>query len=162
MKNKIIGVIFLFMFVPGITMSEDRNVWKQCGIGAMIFDDVPIAAAISNVIWDLGTTATSSNISSPETCKGKTASAATFIHESYANLMDETVVGEGKYLVSLLNIMECSESAHAGIIKSMRKGIPEILEKHDYSSQPALIKSENYYNLMNQTILNGFNNQCKT
>jgi len=162
MKIKLIAFIFFIMIIPGVTMSEDRNVWKQCGIGAMIFDKTPIAAAISNVIWDLGTTATSSNISSPETCKGKTASAATFIHESYANLMDETVVGEGKHLVSLLNIMECSESAHAEVIKSMRKGIPEILEKHDYVSQPSLKKSENYYNLMNQTILNGFKNQCKT
>jgi len=162
MIKKALVFICFVMIVPSLTMGAEKNAWKHCGIGAMIFDDMPVGAIISNIIWDLGTTATSSNISSPDTCKGKTAAVATFIHESYSNLMDETVVGEGQHLVSLLNIMECSETAHPGIIKSMRKGIPTILEQQDYMEQLALIKSENYYNLMNQIIRNGFSNQCNS
>ena len=162
MIKKTLAIIsFMIIIVPGIA-TADKVVWRDCGIGGMIFSDTSWAAIISNIIWDLGTTATSSNISSPGTCMGKSAKAAAFIHGSYANLMDDTVVGEGQHLVSLLNIMECSEFAHPGIIKSMRKGIPTILEQQDYMEQPALIKSENYYNLMNQTILNGFSNQCNS
>ena len=160
-KKALAIICFVMIIVPGIAMAK-TNVWRDCGIGAMIFSDTSWAAVISNIIWDLGTTATSSNISTPDSCMGKSAAAAAFIHQSYANVMDETVVGEGQHLVSLLNIMECSESAHPGIIKSMRKGIPTILEQQDYMEQPALIKSENYYNLMNQTILNGFSNQCNS
>jgi|KNS7DCM_AmetaT_FD_contig_111_30466_length_959_multi_4_in_0_out_0_1 Protein of unknown function (DUF3015). len=162
MIKKTLAIIsFILVIVPSIA-SADKLVWRDCGIGGMIFQDISWAAIISNIIWDLGTTATSSNVSSPDTCMGKSAQAAAFIHGSYANLMDDTVVGEGKHLVSLLNIMDCSESAHPGIIKSMREGIPSILEQHNYMEQPALIKSENYYNLMNQTIINGFSNQCSS
>ncbi|MFT6992708.1 MAG: hypothetical protein ACJASL_004709, partial [Paraglaciecola sp.] len=32
------------------------NPWQDCGLGAMVFPDNGVAAAISNVIWDLGTT----------------------------------------------------------------------------------------------------------
>lgn len=159
MLKKILVVACFITIVPGFAMAE-RNVWRDCGIGAMIFSDIPVGAVISNIIWDLGTTATTSHLSSPDTCKGKSVAAAAFIHETYANLMDETVIGEGKHLHSLLNIMECSKSAQPGIIKSMRDGIPALLEQQDYLEQPALIKSENYYNLMNESILNGYSGQC--
>ena len=139
MIKKILVIIsFMMIIVPGIA-TADKVVWRDCGIGGMIFSDISWAAIISNIIWDLGTTATSSNISSPGTCMGKSAKAAAFIHGSYANVMDETVVGEGPHLVSLLNIMECSESAHLGIIKSMREGIPTILEQQDYMEQPTSV-----------------------
>ena len=162
MIKKTLAIIsFLLIILPSIA-SADKLVWRDCGIGGMIFSDISWAAIISNIIWDLGTTATSSNVSSPDTCMGKSAKAAALIHGTYANMIDETVVGEGKHLVSLLNVMECSESAHPEIIKSMREGMPSILEQRDYMEQPALIKSENYYNLMNQTIQNGFSNQCNS
>ena len=162
MIKKALALICFVTIVPCMTMAEVDNAWKRCGIGAMVFDDMPYAAVISNIIFDGGSTATSSSSSSPDTCNGKTAAAAVFIHDSYADVMDETDVGEGQHLVSLFNIMECSESAHPGIIKSMRKGIPSILEQPDYMEQTSLIKAENYYNLLNQTILNGFSNQCSS
>ncbi|WP_235956226.1 hypothetical protein [Grimontia sedimenti] len=49
----------------------------------MIFNDIPAAAGISNVIWDLGTTAVSSNISSQETCEGSRVKAAMFIQDNF-------------------------------------------------------------------------------
>lgn len=62
--------------VSSTANSQEINAWKHCGIGAMIFNDNETAAAISNVIWDLGTTALSSKISSQESCEGAAAQTA--------------------------------------------------------------------------------------
>lgn len=37
------------------------QIYTQCGLGAMIAPHTPVVAAITNVTWDLGTTAISSN-----------------------------------------------------------------------------------------------------
>ena len=59
--------------------TKKLNPWTDCGIGAMIFTSSGAAAAISNVIWDLGTTAVSSNVSSQNSCGSEQAKTAMFI-----------------------------------------------------------------------------------
>ena len=56
--------------------SKKLNPWQDCGIGAMIFPNNGAAAAISNIIWDLGTTAVSTNVSSQESCASEKAQTA--------------------------------------------------------------------------------------
>lgn len=68
-----------------------ENAFSQCGIGAAIFTKNETAAIISNIIWDLGTTAFSSQTSSPESCSGASTTAALFINETYPVLEEQFV-----------------------------------------------------------------------
>ena len=62
---------------------EFAEIYTDCGIGGMIAPRSDAVVAITNVTWDLGTTAISSNISSPDSCSGGQAEKAVFIHDSY-------------------------------------------------------------------------------
>lgn len=114
------AVVLSLAAAPAAQAQQKVNPWKQCGIGAMIFEDNGVAAAISNIIWDLGTTAVSSNISSQDSCEGVKVAAAQFINDSIVNIEEETVVGNGKHLTAMLNMMGCEASAHPAIINAVR------------------------------------------
>lgn len=96
------------------------NPWTQCGIGAMIFQDTAPAAAISNVIWDLGTTAVSSKISSESTCEGSEVKTAQFIQDNYNKVLEETSQGSGEHLTAMLEMLELEASTHEQVIASVR------------------------------------------
>ena len=75
LKNLCFTSLLLVFSAFSVVHSEEvesiENAYVQCGIGAAIFKNNKTAAIISNIIWDLGTTAISSQTSSPETCEGK-------------------------------------------------------------------------------------------
>lgn len=75
--------------------AQDINPWKHCGIGATIFDDNETAAAISNIIWDLGTTAVTSNTVSQDTCDSKMITSVQFLQDNFEQLSAELATGEG-------------------------------------------------------------------
>lgn len=91
--------------------AKEVNAWKHCGLGAMVFDDNETAAAVSNLIWDLGTTALSSKISSVESCVSPSAETALFIKETFNVLESEVAVGEGDYVNAMLEIRGCEATA---------------------------------------------------
>lgn len=85
----------------------EPNPWLDCGIGAMIFPDanLEVGAGISNVIWDLGTTAVTSAQSSPDTCNGlDNVTSAMFIKRTYPTLETELAKGEGEHLTALATL----------------------------------------------------------
>jgi hypothetical protein len=97
-----------------------ENAFSQCGIGAAIFTKNETAAIISNVIWDLGTTAFSSQTSSPDSCSGANTTAALFINETYPVLEEQFVKGSGSHVAALLNILQCETGAHNAVISSVQ------------------------------------------
>lgn len=139
---------------PSVQAEQKVNPWKQCGIGAMIFNDNGTAAALSNIIWDLGTTAVSSNISSKNTCEGIKVAAAEFINSTITNIEEETAVGEGAHLTAMLNLMGCEASAHNAIIQDVRADMNVTLS--DKSA-----KAEAYYQQLDSTINSKFAAQCQ-
>lgn len=117
--QKLAACLLMSLSVLGLSstpaFSQEKsveNAFSECGIGAMIFKDNETAAIISNVIWDLGTTALSSQISSPDACEGASETAARFIDKSYHVLEEEVVKGEGVYLTALLDIVGCPAAAN--------------------------------------------------
>ncbi|MEM9839097.1 MAG: DUF3015 family protein [Pseudomonadota bacterium] len=83
---------------------SEPNPWLDCGIGAMIFPsaNLEVGAGISNIIWDLGTTAVTSAQSSPETCNGlDNVTSAMFIKRTYPTLETELAKGEGEHVTAL-------------------------------------------------------------
>lgn len=102
---------------------ENVNPWKHCGIGAAIFDDNGTAAALSNVIWDLGTTAITSKVSSESTCNGKRTKVAMFIQDNFDAVLEQTAMGEGEHVNAMLDILEVSEESKAEVVASVRSAV---------------------------------------
>ena len=126
------------------------NPWQQCGIGAMVFPDNGTAAAISNVIWDLGTTAVSSNVSSVESCKGANVKTAQFIKQTFPILEQEIAQGEGEYISAMLNVRGCDSSAHSQMITTIR---------NDFA-QTSVNDAQALYTLVESNIASQFSANC--
>lgn len=124
------------------------NPWSDCGIGAMIFPNNDTAAIISNIIWDLGTTAVTSAEASKQTCKGHNVVAARFVYRSYANLEQETAVGTGEHIVAVLNILGCPNDSEQHIAMAVRKDFAAVLQNPQYTSWNRLEKAKSYYNIL--------------
>lgn len=126
------------------------NPWQDCGLGAMIFPENGVAAAISNVIWDLGTTAVTSNISSQDTCASSKAKTAMFIKATMPSLEQDIAVGEGEYVTAMLELRGCEATSHNEIIDAVRQ---------DYAAKPAK-DAEAFYHAFESRIDQSFVAAC--
>lgn len=124
------------------TVDEISNAWTQCGIGGMLFKELPVAAAISNIIWDLGTTAVISMAASPDTCKGVRVAAAVFINESIDSIEADLAKGEGKHMTAMLNLMGVEGKDHAKVAASVRTSIAQ---NPEFLGLPGTEKAQNMY-----------------
>lgn len=159
LKQSIVAAAMaLTMSVSTQTMANDEvakaaktvsNAWTECGIGAMIFKEIPVGAAISNVIWDLGTTAVISMVASPETCQGVRVAAAVFMNESIDAIEADTAKGNGAHLTAMLSLMGVEESNHATVAEKIRASIAE---KPEVLALPATEKAQAFYALTEQAI----------
>jgi hypothetical protein len=140
--KKILGAAALLLISASSVQAADAklNPWQQCGIGAMIFPETPIGAAISNIIWDLGTTAVTSASASEDTCKGQRTATALFINETYKQLEDEIVQGEGAHLTAMMSMMSCDTSAKNTIRT-------EVADKVLGSDAVNTVKAEQLFNI---------------
>ena len=157
MKLSIVAASAVVMCLAAAPVAQAEgkiNPWKQCGIGAIIFDDNGTAAAISNIIWDLGTTAVLSNISSPGACEGKNVAAAQFINDSIVNIEEETVIGQGQHLTAMLNILGCEASVHPVIISAVRTDL-------NLSIADNTAKAEAYYLQLEDKTSGQFAENCQ-
>ncbi len=143
LKLVLVSAISAMMFTSQAQASDREfgDIYKECGLGAMIFKNTPIAAAISNIIWDLGTTAISSNLSSDENCKGGKAKVAAFILKSYDKLESEIAQGEGQYINTLANMTNKD-------ITAIRKEFSQVIANNDYQSLTKVQKAEKLYNIV--------------
>ncbi len=137
-----------------------KNPFSQCGIGAALFPDNGVAATISNVIWDIGTTAVTSGLSSPSTCSGNSSQVAMIINSSYANLETEAAIGEGKYLTAVADAMDCSADARAPLYAEVRARFEEEVAAPGYTTLDKTQKAVNLYNIVDQTVSSKFAAQC--
>lgn len=116
-----------------------EQIYKECGIGGILFGkSAPIGAIISNVTWDLGTTAASSNVSSPETCVQTEMRAVAFIHNSYDAIMNDSAKGSGTYINTLAQISGKS-------INELRSTTMQLIADSSYSSQTQMQKASKLY-----------------
>lgn len=125
------------------------DIYTECGIGAGIFPKHEVMAAISNVTWDLGTTAITSNYSSEDSCKGKEVASAAFIHGTYSALEQDIAKGEGQHLSALMDIMNCDASARANVVHAVRADFSNAVSADTYSTATSAEKSEQLYNIVN-------------
>jgi hypothetical protein len=145
MKKTILCAVASTVLLANTAFAAEKakgiNPWTECGIGAIIFDDNHAAAAISNIIWDLGTTAVSSKISSEESCDGVKARTAQFIQDNYNQVIEETSQGSGEHLAAMLDMLDVDSEQQAEVVTAIRS---------DISSKIAADQStpEVYYNVV--------------
>jgi len=144
--------------------SKNLNPWTDCGIGAMIFTETGWVAAISNVTWDLGSTAVTSTLSPQNTCGSKTAKMAMLIGTTYANLEEEAVQGGARNMNAMLNVASCKPAAQAGIIQAVRTEFVQSLQSPERvaMSEQAEAEAEAYYNLVQAKVSGQFSTQCQS
>ena len=128
---------------------EFAEIYTDCGIGGMIAPRSDAVAAVTNVTWDLGTTAISSNISSPDSCSGGKAEEAAFIYESYDSLVVDLASGHGAYLDGLAALAGYEGKERQRFIAALRSGFAGLVAAPDYPEQDRYAKSEALYNLVN-------------
>ena len=131
------------------TFAQDSKVklnpWQDCGLGAMVFPDNGVAAAISNVIWDLGTTAVTSASASEESCNATRVQTARFVTESLPNLEEEIVKGEGQHLTAMLNLMGCAAAQQNIVSTAIRNDFSSVMTHATYSEMDVQQKAESLF-----------------
>lgn len=128
------------------------NPYADCGIGAALFTETKWAAVTSNVIWDLGITAITSATASPQTCSGKQLAAATFIHQTYPKLVEETAVGGGEHLSAVLQIMDCDASRHGKAILQIRADMAQEVKGAAYTGQSRTDRAAGMYSIIDRAV----------
>ncbi|WP_192035967.1 DUF3015 family protein [Halomonas sp. YLGW01] len=147
------------MMVMGATTAsaatkDNINPWQHCGIGAGLFDENGTAAAISNIIWDSGTTAVTSATMSPETCNSKEVEVARFVDETYDQLAMETAMGEGEHLTAALGLMNCGGEVSQGVVSQLRADLQQASAASDFAEQDHADKAFQFYSSLNQAAVN--------
>ncbi|HBR13976.1 MAG TPA: hypothetical protein DD723_00320 [Candidatus Omnitrophica bacterium] len=148
MKISILGVVALCVYSQPAMSREFADIYTECGIGAMIAPRNETVAAITNVTWDWGTTAISSNISSPDTCKGGQEKTAAFIHDSYEHLEKDLASGHGTYLDTLTALTGCDANGQQEFVEALRLEFTKVVGDSSYTDKSRLEKAEALYNLV--------------
>lgn len=139
MRTKLLTIAFALTALSGTAAARDAGeVYAQCGIGGALFKDSPILASISNVTFDLGTTAISSNLFTPENCSGgNKKKTAAFIYETQTALEQDIAKGKGQYLTSLYEVSGCAASNKN--TQALREGLAATSEGDDRLSRSKAI-----------------------
>lgn len=142
--------------------AQEVNPWQDCGIGAMVFPDNGVASAISNVIWDLGTTAVSTALSSPDQCQGAAVQVAAFVNLGYDHISRETVVGEGEYLQTLMDGINCDPAIRPALLADVRDRFAAQLQDADFSTKEDSGKAEEYFLSLRDVVQANYADSCES
>jgi len=141
-----ITTLTLLAFSQSSMAREFADIYTDCGLGAMIAPTNSAVAAVTNVTFDLGTTAISSNMSSPESCKGGQGKVASFIYNSYEALENDLASGSGTYLDSLMVLAGHTQDQQK--LEVLRNGFVKIVANPSYIDQNRFEKAKALYDLV--------------
>ena len=151
MKSKFVKASCLVAFAISATNAvqarDFAEIYTQCGLGAMIAPNSEAVAAVTNVTWDLGTTAVSSNISSEETCRGGQKKVASLIHHAYPQLTADIAKGQGIHLTALSDAAQCDQTVNRQFQLKVRNDFASLNVLDAEKSQAT--KNEELFGLVN-------------
>lgn len=147
-KVFVMAILFLLSFFQTGMTREFADIYTECGLGAIIAPRNAAVAAVTNVTWDCGTTAISSNISSPDTCTGGQEKMASFIYHSYESLESDLASGHGLHLDTLVELAGYDSQAKQEFTESLRNDFSRIVADSSYTEQSRFEKAEVLYNLV--------------
>ena len=137
--------------------SGNRNfgeIYTDCGLGALIAQGLEdqstadIVAIVTNVTWDLGTTAISSNWTTAENCARGSAKTAAFILKSYGQLEKELALGNGRYLDALTDIAQIAPEDKQTFAQAIRAEFAKQTASSAYELLSRKEKAELLYNIV--------------
>lgn len=137
--------------VPFLAQAETKaqgsgpSPYTECGIGGAIFKETGWAAATSNATWDLGSTAITSAISSPETCNPKKVNTATLILNTLEGLENDIAQGGGQYTVELAQVTGCGANHHTALVTELRKTYAPVVQEAGYATQSKELRAARMY-----------------
>ena len=140
------------MSLSSLSAREFADIYTECGLGAIIAPRNAAVAAVTNVTWDLGTTAITSNISSPDSCQGGKAKTAAFIFQSYDHLEKEIAMGNGDYLDTMMMLSGTEQKNQAKLNQDLRQDFGKFVASQEFSSLSKNEKAETLYNLLYKNI----------
>ncbi|MBM9520727.1 DUF3015 family protein [Desulforhopalus vacuolatus] len=143
-----VALVLSLITAPAIMARSFADIYIECGLGAMIAPHTSPVAVVTNVTWDLGTTAISSNISCPDSCVGGQAKSAAFIFDSYESLEKDIARGQGEYLDTLMTLTNVSKESQGKAVNNLRNNFAFYVANQDYTNQTKFQKSENLYNIL--------------
>ena len=162
LKKSILTVTFASVLTSGAAFGESKrsigDVFAQCGLGGLIgsaFEEdettADFVAISTNVTWDLGTTAASSNSSSPGTCARKNVKVASYIKNSYPQIEKDLAVGQGAYIDGLLDAMEVSKN-RIEIASSIRSELAQTAQQPYFEALSQEKKADILYQIVQSKI----------
>ena len=164
MKVSIVVLVAALAFAlsPVAEAREFGAIYKECGLGGMLFPNHSILAIISNITWDWGTTAILSDASSPESCEGGRASTAALIHDAYDSLEKDLARGNGEYLDALVALSGCSVDVSQPLALALRTDFGTAVAVDGYTDQTQYQKAENLYNMFYKQVDGYFTASCNS
>ncbi|MBU1044702.1 MAG: DUF3015 domain-containing protein [Candidatus Omnitrophica bacterium] len=154
MKKFFVSVIIVLcafaVFVQPVMARSFAEIYTECGLGAMLFPNKKHAAlaVTTNIVWDWGTTAISSQLSSPDSCLGGKDMVATFIYHSYDSIEQELASGSGEYLDELVELVGDKSTDKQEFVSALRKDFTELVAVSIYTNRTRYEKAEALYNLI--------------
>lgn len=144
MLKKIAAVVAVLGLSAGAAQAREfADIYTECGLGAMIAPSNSVVAAITNVTWDLGTTAILSNMSSADTCNGGKKKVAALLINSYAQVETDLAKGEGEHLAAL-NVAACGAD-NSSFKAALRQEFATLVAQPGYATQGRFEKAAALY-----------------
>lgn len=150
--SSLLLLVTAFAFASSASAREFADIYTDCGLGAMIAPNNDAVAAVTNVTWDLGTTAITSNASSPDTCEGGGEASAMFIHDAYPSIEKDLANGSGEHLSTLMTLAGIAADEQDAVSTALRARLAEWVAAEDYDSQTRYQKAEALYNALQAEI----------
>ena len=127
---------------------EFADIYTECGLGAMIAPNNSAVAAVTNVTWDLGTTAILSNASSEDTCEGAASETAAYIHQAYPSIESDLAAGTGEHLTTLMTLAGVDAAEQAAYAAQLRSEFASLVAVPGYDAQTSFEKAANLHRLV--------------
>ena len=121
-----LGIASIAMTSPASAQQQTKTlaeIYRTCGLGGILFggsENAELLAIISNITSDLGSTAITSGLVTPDSCQGGTAQTAAFIMHTYPSLERELARGEGEFVNAMLDLRGCDVAVRDSMIADMR------------------------------------------
>ncbi|MDQ6980093.1 MAG: DUF3015 family protein [Ghiorsea sp.] len=147
-KIMIAAAIACFASVQSASAIDFKHAYTQCGLGGIIGnaagDDSGIVAIITNVTFDLGTTAVIS--AATDGCSGKSGKMASLVNDAYVPLEQDIAQGQGEYLDAMLATAGC-DTADKATVANVRQDFAAEVVAPGYASKTQFEKSEAMFNV---------------
>lgn len=159
MNYKLAKTLTVASMVVAVSMAQVAEakrdfgaIYIECGLGALIAPSTGWVAVITNITWDLGTTAIMSEASSPESCKGGQARTAMMIYEAYPSLETELAQGRGEHLDALFVLAGRDKGERSALIAELRSGFATVVAEPGYTERSRYEKAARFYDLFQAAI----------